>query len=120
MGLQYASGVKPAGSESLTRAIGMTASVNYTYDNRYYIDLSGRTDGASQFGTSRRFAPFWSTGIGWNLHQEKFLQGNPIVNFLKLRASVGITGSQNFDSYQALSPIAISLTDAIIIGWGRR
>lgn len=116
MGLQYASGVKPAGSESLTRAIGMTASVNYTYDNRYYIDLSGRTDGASQFGTSRRFAPFWSTGIGWNLHQEKFLQGNPIVNFLKLRASVGITGSQNFDSYQALSTYRY-ITDRRYYNW---
>ena len=116
MGLQYASGVKPAGSESLTRAIGMTASVNYTYDNRYYIDLSGRTDGASQFGTSRRFAPFWSTGIGWNLHQEKFLQGNPIVNFLKLRASGGITGSQNFDSYQALASFRY-ITDRRYYNW---
>lgn len=116
MGLQYAQGVKPSGSESLTRAIGVTASVNYTYDNRYYIDLSGRTDGASQFGTSRRFAPFWSAGIGWNLHQEKFLKGNTCINFLKLRASAGINGSQNFDSYQALSTYRY-ITDKRYYNW---
>lgn len=103
MALQYAQNQKPSGSESLTRSIGLTASVNYMYDNRYYLDLSGRMDGSSQFGTNKRFAPFWSVGIGWNIHEEKFLKNQSFINFLKLRASTGITGSQNFDSYQALS-----------------
>ena len=102
MGLQYASGVKPAGSESLTRAIGMTASVNYTYDNRYYIDLSGRTDGASQFGTSRRFAPFWSAGVRWNMDKENFIKSLGFVDEFVLRGTYGITGSQGFSPYQSL------------------
>ena len=103
MALQYAQGGKPGGSENLTRAVGLTASMNYTYDNRYYIDASVREDGSSQFGSKQRFAPFWSTGIGWNLHQEKFLKNNEIINRLKIRGSLGVTGSQSFSAYQALS-----------------
>jgi len=103
MAMQYSQGGKPSGVESLTRAVGLTSSMNYTYDNRYYIDASFREDGSSQFGSKNRFAPFWSTGIGWNLHQEKFFKNSTIVNRLKIRGSMGITGSQNFSSYQALS-----------------
>lgn len=103
MGLQYEQGTKPTGTESKSRAIGFTGSLNYTYDNRYYADLSGRMDGSSQFGSNKRFAPFWSFGMGWNIHKEKFLEDHHTINFLKLRASTGITGSQNFSSYQALS-----------------
>ena len=109
--MQYAENAKPSGSESLTRAVGITASVNYTYDNRYYVDLSGRLDGASQFGDNKRFAPFWSAGLGWNLHNEKFLKGNDVINHLKLRGSVGITGSQNFDAYQALTTYSYFMDD---------
>jgi TonB-linked SusC/RagA family outer membrane protein len=103
MSLQYAKDGKPTGTEGLTRAIGATASVNYIYANRYFIDGSFRTDGSSQFGVNKRFAPFWSTGIGWNIHNEKFLSNSKIVNRLKLRASAGTTGARNFDPYQAMS-----------------
>lgn len=103
MALQYETGGKPSGSESLSRAIGMTGSINYTYDNRYYVDLSGRIDGSSAFGVNNRFAPFWSTGLGWNIHNEMFMKASTIFSLLKVRGSVGITGSQNFNSYQALS-----------------
>ncbi len=101
--LQYQQNGKPTGGEALTRSVGMTGNVNYIYDNRYFADVSVRVDGSSQFGSSKRFAPFWSTGLGWNIHNEDFLAGNKIVNRLKLRGSMGITGSQNFDAYQALS-----------------
>ncbi len=103
MALQYAQGERPGGKESLVRAVGFTGNINYTYDNRYYIDASFREDGSSQFGAKKRFAPFWSTGIGWNLHSEKFMKDQTIVNRLKIRGSLGITGTQNFDAYQALS-----------------
>lgn len=103
MALQYPVDGKPAGSESFSRAIGITGSINYMYDSRYYVDLSGRTDGSSQFGSAKRFAPFWSVGMGWNVHREKFLKDSKVVSFLKLRASTGITGSQSFSSYQATS-----------------
>ncbi|HSC38400.1 MAG TPA: SusC/RagA family TonB-linked outer membrane protein, partial [Chitinophagaceae bacterium] len=101
--LQYAQNGKPSGTESLTRAVGITANVNYSYMNRYFVDASFREDGASQFGSNKRFAPFWSTGIGWNMDKEAFLKDAWFINRLKLRGSLGITGSQNFSSYQALS-----------------
>lgn len=104
MALQYAQNGKPTGGESLTRAVGFTSTMNYIFDGRYFLDGSYRIDGSSQFGTNKRFAPFWSVGTGWNLHNEKFIAGRfKYINRLKIRGSVGITGSQNFNAYQALS-----------------
>ncbi|MGN7720482.1 SusC/RagA family TonB-linked outer membrane protein [Chitinophaga sp. 22620] len=103
MALQYAEGGKPGGSESLSRSVGVTGSMNYTYDERYFMDLSLRSDGASQFGRLNRFAPFWSAGLGWNLHKESMFKDLAFINRLKLRGSAGVTGSQNFNAYQALS-----------------
>ena len=73
--------------------MGLTAIVNYIYDNRYFVDFSYRVDGKSDFGSIKRYAPFWSTGIGWNLHNEKFLKGS-FANILRLKASYGQTGTQ--------------------------
>ncbi|WP_299568123.1 SusC/RagA family TonB-linked outer membrane protein [uncultured Pedobacter sp.] len=103
MALQYAQGQKPTGSESRINALGLTANVNYIYNDRYFTDVSIRMDGSSQFGTKKRIAPFWSWGLGWNLHNEDFLKNSKVINRLKLRGSTGVTGSQNFSAYQALS-----------------
>ncbi|MCF0172262.1 MAG: SusC/RagA family TonB-linked outer membrane protein [Bacteroidales bacterium] len=100
--LQYAQNSTPYGSESRTRRVGFTGNVNYTYDNRYYVDLSLRTDGSSQFGSKNKFAPFWSAGLGWNIHNEPFMKDQDVVNNLRLKASFGETGSQQFSAYQAL------------------
>lgn len=103
MALQYARDQKPGGSESISTAIGMTSNINYIFDDRFFADASIRMDGSSQFGKNNRMAPFWSGGLGWNLHNEAFLKNNRVVERLKLRGSVGVTGSQNFSPYQALS-----------------
>ncbi|TCC99653.1 SusC/RagA family TonB-linked outer membrane protein [Pedobacter hiemivivus] len=103
MGLQYKKDGKPTGTEGITRAVGFTGNLNYSYDDRYFADGVFRLDGASQFGSNKRFAPFWSAGLGWNIHNEAFFKDNKYVNRLKLRGSAGITGSQNFSAYQAQS-----------------
>ena len=90
---QYAKDEGPGGSKSKSRRLGLTANVNYIYDNRYFVDFSYRVDGKSDFGSKKRYAPFWSTGIGWNLHNEKFLKGS-FANILRLKASYGQTGTQ--------------------------
>lgn len=90
---QYAQNELPSGSNSKSRQFGVTANINYTYNNRYYLDLSYRIDGNSTYGSSKKYAPFWSTGIGWNVHHEKFLRGNNIINMLRLKASYGETGA---------------------------
>ncbi len=92
---QYEQDGKPSGSKTLSRQLGVTGNANYTYDNRYYLDLSYRIDGSSEYGSNKKYAPFWSLGVGWNLHNEKFLfKDNDVVNNLKLRSSIGETGSQ--------------------------
>lgn len=101
--LNYPQNGKPLATESKTRRIGLVGNINYIYDNRYYADFSLRTDGSSQFGAKNRFATFWSAGIGWNLHHEAFLSGSDFLNTLRLRLSYGETGSQKFESWQALS-----------------
>lgn len=98
---QYIENGRPGGSESIMRAVGVLANVNYMYDNRYFVDLSGKAEGSSQFGADKRMAPFWSVGVGWNLHNEKFFNAGKTVNTLRLRLSYGFTGSQNFPPYLA-------------------
>ena len=109
--LQYEKGGKPSGSEAKTRSIGFVANVNYSFDNRYYTDLAYRLDGSSQFGKDNKFAPFYSFGIGWNIHNEKFLNEVKWLNKLKLRASYGQTGSQKFSAYQAVATYSYYLSD---------
>lgn len=98
---QYQTNGKPTGDESTARRVGLVYSGNYSFDNRYLLDLSIRRDGSSQFGTDKRFGTFWSTGIGWNLHNESFLKDSQIVNKLRLRANYGSTGSLNIPAYAA-------------------
>ena len=98
---QYQMNGRPTGDENTSRRVGFVYSGNYSYDNRYLVDLSARRDGSSQFGTDRRFGTFWSAGLGWNIHNEKFLLNNTFVNKLRLRGNYGSTGSLNIPSYAA-------------------
>ena len=98
---QYAENSTPTGSESLNRAVGVLFSGNYSYDNRYLADMTLRGNASSQFGTNSRWGLFWSAGLGWNLHNEPFLRDVRWLRQLKIRGSVGTTGSQSFNSYQA-------------------
>ena len=98
---QYADNGRPSGSEGTTRQVGVTGAVNYSYDNRYLADLSIRFDGSSVYGSDNRWGTFWSAGLGWNLHNEKFIKRLKFVDLFKIRGSYGLTGSQNFNPYQA-------------------
>ena len=100
---QYLEGGKPSGSESVSRETSILASVNYSYDSRYLFDGNYRANASSLFGADKRWGHFWSLGIGWNIHNEGFMQDFGWLQRLKLRASTGYTGSQNFNSYQAIS-----------------
>ena len=99
----YPNGGKPNGSENTTRSIGVIGSINYSYADRYLTDVSYRLNASSQFGAKNKWGHFWSVGIGWNLHHESWLKESDWLTYCKLRASIGYTGSQNFNSYQALS-----------------
>lgn len=113
---QYAQNEVPSGSKYTTRRVGFTGNANYTYDTRYYVDLSYRVDGSSTFGSDKKWAPFWSAGIGWNVHNEKFLKENPVVNILRLKASFGEVGSQT-GSGSGANTIYRSITDNRYMNW---
>lgn len=90
------------GDATINRLMGFFGNVNYSFDDRYFADFSLRADGSSQFGSESRWGMFWSSGIGWNLHKEKFMSRFPCISQLRLRMSTGYTGSQNFYPYQSL------------------
>lgn len=101
--LNYANEIykKPTKSEGTSRMVSMLATANYTWNNIYLLDLSVRFDGSSEFGSNQRWAPFYSTGAGINIHNYDFLKGNKYINKLKLRGSYGRTGKVNFPDYAA-------------------
>lgn len=101
--LNYANEIykKPTKSEGTSRMVSMLATANYTWNNIYLLDLSVRFDGSSEFGANQRWAPFFSTGAGVNIHNYDFLKGNKYINKLKLRGSYGRTGKVNFPDYAA-------------------
>lgn len=100
--MQYKENGKPGGSESKSRRVGFVGNASYSFEDRYFVDASFRTDGSSLYGADKRFAPFWSAGIGWNIHRENFMSNVDWINRLKIRASVGETGSNNFSAYEAM------------------
>ncbi|MDR0765437.1 MAG: SusC/RagA family TonB-linked outer membrane protein [Odoribacteraceae bacterium] len=102
MGNAYKKEAKPQSYESHSRRLGATANINYTYDRRYFADFSGKLEGSSRFGKNNRTAPFWSVGVGWNIHNEPFMEQKEWVRNLRARFSYGVSGSQNFNPYQAL------------------
>ena len=90
-------------STSESRLIGVLGFVNYSYNDVYLFDASFRLDGSSQFGSDKRFAPFWSVGAGVNVHNYSWLKDNWLVSTLKVRATYGTTGKVNFPAYAAVT-----------------
>ncbi len=99
----YPSSGSPTGSESVSTSVGAFAAANFMWKNRYVADASYRLSGSSKFGTKHRYAPFWSVGLGYNLHNEEFIKKLGWVNTFRLRGSYGYTGSVKFSSYQAIT-----------------
>ncbi|MCR6721186.1 MAG: SusC/RagA family TonB-linked outer membrane protein [Chitinophagaceae bacterium] len=103
MGLEYKEGTTAQGSEQTSRTVGVTSAINYSYLNKYLADFSYRASGSSQFGADNRWGSFWSAGAGWNVHNEAFAKGIKNLNQLRIRGSIGSTGTQNFSAYQAIA-----------------
>ncbi|QQD11948.1 SusC/RagA family TonB-linked outer membrane protein [Sphingobacterium sp. UDSM-2020] len=81
------------------------ARFNYSYDDRYLLTLTGRSDGSSKFGSGNKYAFFPSVALGWNVSEESFLKSNELLNQLKLRTSYGITGNSSISPYMSLGTL---------------
>lgn len=92
---------KPSYNDNHTRLIGSFVALNYSWNDIYLMDISGRLDGSSEFGSDNRVAPFWSFGAGVNVHNYAwFGQENPI-NRLRITGTTGELGKTNFPPYAA-------------------
>lgn len=105
----YSTSQLPHGGEDLSTSVGGFVAANFIWKNRYVIDGSYRLSGSSKFGADKRTAPFWSTGLGYNLHNESFVRDLGFVDLFRIRGSYGYTGSVKFDSYQAISTYFYSI-----------
>ncbi|UKJ09273.1 SusC/RagA family TonB-linked outer membrane protein [Solitalea lacus] len=92
---------KPRTINNLSKNLSSFLNLSYNFDNRYTVEATVNQSGSSQFGSNSRFAPFYAGGVAWNITNEKFFKPNNIISSAKLRASIGITGNQNFSSDMA-------------------
>jgi TonB-linked SusC/RagA family outer membrane protein len=77
--------------------------INYQWKEKYLLNITGRRDGSSRFGPSKRFANFGSVGAAWIFSNENFLIHNAhFLNYGKLRFSYGTTGSDQLQDYAYL------------------
>lgn len=95
-------------TSSESRLFGILTSLNYSFDNIYLLDASFRLDGSSQFGSDKRFAPFWSVGAGINIHNYEWMRNLSVIDKFRIRATYGSTGKTNFASYAAVTTYAIN------------
>lgn len=79
--------------------------VAYSYDDKYFLDGSIRTDGSSRFGKDNRYATFYSVGAMWNAKRESFIENVNWIDQLRVKASYGTTGNAGIGNYRAFGGI---------------
>ena len=94
--------------------ISMYGRVNYNFADKYLLTATVRRDGSSRFGSGNKWGIFPSVAASWRISQEDFFR-NDVVSDLKLRASFGITGSQEIGNYNSLSTLG-ALSNGYLIG----
>lgn len=78
--------------------------LNYSFKDKYLISLNFRADGSSRFGKDNRWGYFPAASIGYTISEENYFETlKSTINFLKLRASYGVTGNAEIGDYVAYS-----------------
>lgn len=103
-GTRNAGGNGPA-AYSILSVLGR---VTYNFKERYLFTASVRRDGSSRFGATNRWATFPAVSAGWIISDEKFAQNIPVISFLKLRGSYGLTGNFNIGNYTQYGNVSSS------------
>ncbi|MDQ2657887.1 MAG: SusC/RagA family TonB-linked outer membrane protein, partial [Bacteroidota bacterium] len=76
------------------------ARLNYVFDDRYLVTLTGRADGSSKFAEGNKWGYFPSVALGWNITNESFFTASNTLSSLRLRASLGTTGNEGINPYR--------------------
>ncbi|HEY9259779.1 SusC/RagA family TonB-linked outer membrane protein [Chitinophaga sp.] len=92
----------------------LMATVSFDWESKYMVNLNGRRDGSSRFGSGSRFGNFGSVGASWILSNEKWFKNANMnwLSFVKLRSTYGVMGNANVGDYQYLSRWSNVPTDA--------
>ena len=91
-------------TNTLYHYTALFSRISYTWEEKYIVNVAGRRDGSSRFGSGKQFGNFGAIGMGWIFTKEPFARNwTPLVSFGKLRTSYGITGNDQIADYQYLS-----------------
>ncbi len=82
-----------------TRLASYMARINYSFDDKYLITLTGRYDGASVLAPGHKWDFFPSVSLAWRIDQEEFMKSQNIFSQLKLRFGYGETGNSSVSAY---------------------
>ncbi len=97
--------------------LGGFSRLNYSYKDKYLLEINARYDGSSKFPADQRYALFPSISSGWRLSKEAFWNVNPkLLSNVKLRASYGSLGNGNIASYVYQEQFSISQSGNILNG----
>lgn len=90
--------------------------VNYSYDDRYLLTVTTRTDGSTKFGPGNRWGVFPAGAFAWRISNEDFLSGNATISNLKLRLSYGVSGNDRISGDLYAKYYGVSRNRSV--GWG--
>lgn len=85
------------------KLISFFGRVSYDFEGKYLFTASLRHEGSSKFGANHKWGDFPAVSAGWRISQEAFMKDIEWINDLKIRADYGVTGNQDFGSYNSLS-----------------
>lgn len=95
-------------SSSVHQKLSVFARVDYNYRSRYYLTVTGRYDGASNFAANSKWAFFPSAAFRWTISKEKFMKKVWWLDDLSLRLSAGRTGNDAISEYRSLAALSVS------------
>lgn len=93
------------GAFSERALIGYMGRAVYSYDDRYLLTATIRTDGASVLAPGNQWVTYPAVSVGWNIANEKFMQNVEAVSSLKLRAGWGVSSNAGIDPYTTLGSL---------------
>jgi TonB-linked SusC/RagA family outer membrane protein len=97
--------------------MGGFSRLNYSFKDRYLVEVNARYDGSSKFPSDQRYGFFPSISAGWRINQEPFWKvSNNLISDLKIRASYGSLGNGNIDSYTYQERFSITQSPGILNG----
>jgi TonB-linked SusC/RagA family outer membrane protein len=105
------------GGHNVFQRAGYVSRINYSYDDKYLFEFTGRVDGTPNFPRNKRWGVFPAVALGWRISNEPFFKSNvDFVDDLKLRASVGRLGNDAIGQYMYLSTMSLGKDPVVMIG----